>query len=165
MTGTFDAVLAELAREHRSAMERHGFTDEHDDRHDDQDWAWRILRRVSELMAPPTVIDQTPDDRRRALLEVAHIAASAVAAHDRRWASSAAGVLEVPAELGGATFDVSGLEPPPLVTSTDDRWRYVTRPGDAIERHTLTCATWRPGPGITCTGACTAHLRPEDLRP
>lgn len=82
--GTFADVLRHLDLEHRLAVQAHGFTEEHDDRHGDADWAWRILRRVSELMVPATVLDLPPAERRRALVEIAHIAASAVAAHDRR---------------------------------------------------------------------------------
>lgn len=157
--GTFAGVLAELAAEHRVAVDRHGFTEEHDDRHDDGDWGWRLLRRVSELLTPPTVLPSTPEERRRAFLEVAHIAASAVAAHDRRAAARPGAPAVV--EVGGAAVDaVAGrveFDPPVVLTSTDTCHRYVTRPGgDGIERHRLDCDRWRPvvvdGEAVACVG-------------
>jgi hypothetical protein len=144
----FAAVLAELSEEHGRAVAVHGFDEAHDDRHSDADWSWRLLRRVTEVMAPETVMRTTPAERRRALFECAHIAASAVAAHDRR---------SVPPELRGDVADVLTL-PPIVSTSTDDSWRYVARPPveaiEAIERHTLTCAAWRDETA-PCRGVCT----------
>lgn len=164
--GTFLAVLVELHDEHARATERHGFTDAHDDLHGDQDWAWRILRRVSELMAPPTVIDQSDDDRRRALLEVAHIAASAVASHDRRSLGSP-DTEDAGDALARVTAVVaSGAPDGETVTSTDRRFRYVARGGstdDRAERHLLTCDRWQARdvggiPFVLCKGACAEEV-------
>lgn len=151
----FAAVLGELSEEHGRAVAVHGFDAEHDARHSDADWAWRLLRRVSEVLAPETIVPSTPAERRRAFVELAHIAASAVAAHDLRQK-----VETLAADLGehyGATTDeavaalarTSGL----TATSTDASWRYVTRPdGDGIERHTLTCTRWNATSGDVCPG-------------
>lgn len=155
MTGsTFSAVLAELAHEHAEAIGRHGFTEEHDDQHGDADWAWRLLRRVSELMAPPTVLTTTAAERRRALLEVAHIAASAVAAHDRRAAAEALAVGDVVDQVA------EDLRPGELVVAEGGGFVFVARaenPG-AVERHRLDCDTYRDG---TCTGCAPSPKGPE----
>lgn len=166
----FAAVLAELHEEHGRAVSVHGFDAEHDARHSDADWAWRLLRRISEVMAPETIVPSTADERRRAFVEVAHIAASAVAAHDLRTArakveADGRGVLEVPHVLhhGWATGMADRVGVPPLVTSTDASSRYVTRPGaDYIERHTLACAAWRASPEGPCLGECSTIPTPEE---
>lgn len=152
----FDLVLGELADEHHQALDRHGYDEAHDDTRSDADFGWLLLRRVSELMAPETVMATTPQARRRALVEVAHIAASAIAAHDRRHAATA-GVLEVEPMLHRFTAMTS--EEPRLVSSVDQRWRYVTRPGDdAVERHRLGCVNWNERG--TCRGSCVTDEEP-----
>lgn len=153
----FAAVLAELSAEHGNAVAVHGFDEAHDDRHSDADWSWRLLRRVTEVMAPETVMRTTPEERRRALLECAHIAASAVAAHDRRAAMATPAAPAMPHDGGGSEVTALGT-----VSSTDGRYRYVARPEDPehIERHTLTCTTWIRTTGATCLGACTQHEEP-----
>lgn len=155
----FAAVLAELHAEHGRAVAVHGFDDDHDDRHSDADWSWRLLRRVTEVMAPETVMRTTPEERRRALFECAHIAASAVAAHDRR----AAGRLAALDDAAARTAYTRHLADPDsldsVLSSTDASWRYVTRPEiEGIERHTLTCDAWSGG----CRGECVATLNPEE---
>lgn len=136
----FAAVLGELAEEHGRAVAVHGFDAEHDARHSDADWAWRLLRRVSEVLAPETIVPSTPAERRRAFVELAHIAASAVAAHDLRQ-QRATPPPDLPHDGGGVEVSALGL-----VTSTDGSWRYVARPStpDTIERHTLDCTAYRP---------------------
>lgn len=168
--GQFDDVLRELAAEHAGAIERHGFDHVHDDAHDDQTWAWYLLRRVSELLTPADVLVQSPAERRRHLLEVAHIAASAVASHDRR--------IETGGIIPGDDVGWTPLPSPASFEDVPDEPDLVAAPGkwyptvdgplgegvdcllvarrgvDQIERHAVTCRLYRPGPGITCTGAC-----------
>lgn len=159
----FAAVLAELSEEHGRAVAVHGFDEAHDDRHSDADWSWRLLRRVTEVMAPETVMRTTPEERRRALLECAHIAASAVASHDRRQRIAEvheAMAEHMPASLDEADAALRRAALGGIVTSADDSWRYVSRPeGDGIERHTLTCTGW--GHHGACTGTCTTATHEE----
>lgn len=79
MTG--DEVLDEIRTERARQIGEHGWTPEHDDHHKLPEWAWLLLRRVTELAAP---FDAMPvATTRRTLLEVAAISVAAIEAHDR----------------------------------------------------------------------------------
>jgi hypothetical protein len=83
VAGRVLAVVSEVGTERVRQIVDHGWTPEHDDRHDTQAWAWLLARRVTELMTPPSVEDRTAEEHRRQLVEVAAIACAAIESLDR----------------------------------------------------------------------------------
>jgi hypothetical protein len=74
-------VLGEIAEERERQVTVHERTPEHDDKYTPQEWAWKLLQRVTSLSHP------WPDahaDPRRELIEIAAIAVAAVEAIDRK---------------------------------------------------------------------------------
>lgn len=82
--GAWD-VLRDVAEERQQQIDRHGWTPEHDDRHDLPAWSWLLARRVTDLSHPMAA---SVVDVRKSLLEVAAIAVAAIEAHDRELARS-----------------------------------------------------------------------------
>lgn len=78
------AVLLEIADERARQVDVHEWTPDHDDQHGRQEWAWLLLRRVTDLAHP---WDDAHLDTRRELLEVAAIAVAAIESIDRKVAA------------------------------------------------------------------------------
>lgn len=78
-----ERVSQEVRNERHHQIEDHGRDAAHDDRHDLAAWGWHLLRRVTEVVAPPTVIPLSRLEARRLLIEVAAIAQAAVESLDR----------------------------------------------------------------------------------
>lgn len=74
-------VLEELRVERTRQVVEHDMGREHDDRLTMTEWAWRLLRRVTDLAHP---WPEAHVDVRRELVEIAAIAVAALEAHDRR---------------------------------------------------------------------------------
>lgn len=78
-------VLEDIAAERFRQIQIHGWSAEHDDRHELAAWGWLLATRAVALSAPFPEDSVSPDPRRQ-LVEVAAIATAALESWDRNHA-------------------------------------------------------------------------------
>jgi ABC-type branched-subunit amino acid transport system ATPase component len=74
-------VMLEVAHERVRQVDRHGYDRSHDAQHDVKEWAWLLLRRITDLMHPWQGTTEL-GDQRRLMIELAAITVAGIVALD-----------------------------------------------------------------------------------